>query len=218
MSHPTPIAIMHDPIADAKAQEATHNFVFRNATMGDIPALQQMIGDSLRALGKGYYTQAELDGSIGFLFGPDTVLIHDQTYFIIHPVAQPHTISACGGWSFRKTLYGGDAAPTLLRMPEKRDPAIDRASIRAIFTHPDWARRGLGTMMMRYCEERAREGKSAADGTMIVGGFTRLEMGATLSGVALYEKCGYVRSGREDVVTCPNGEGIGIVHMIKDLL
>lgn len=68
----------HDPIADAKAQEATHKFMFRAATMDDIPALQQMIGESLRALGKGYYTDAELDGSIGFLFGPDTVLIRDQ--------------------------------------------------------------------------------------------------------------------------------------------
>jgi len=100
----------------------------------------------------------------------------------------------------------------MLRMPEKRDPAVDRASIRAIFTHPDWARRGLGTMMMRYCEARAREGREG-----VVSGFDRLEMGATLSGVALYEKCGYVRSGKEDVVKCPGGEGIGIVHMVKDL-
>jgi hypothetical protein len=69
---------MHNPIADAKAQEATENFTFRVATMEDIPALQQMIGDSLRALGKGFYTEAELDDSIGYLFGPDTVLIHDQ--------------------------------------------------------------------------------------------------------------------------------------------
>jgi hypothetical protein len=69
---------MHNPIADAKAQEATQNFTFRNATTDDIPALQQMISDSLRALGIGYYTEAELDGSIGYLFGPDTVLIHDQ--------------------------------------------------------------------------------------------------------------------------------------------
>ena len=69
---------MHDPIADAKAQEATQQYTFRIATPADIPSLQQMIGDSLRALGKGYYTQAELDGSIGYLFGPDSVLIHDQ--------------------------------------------------------------------------------------------------------------------------------------------
>jgi hypothetical protein len=69
---------MNDPITDAKAQEATHQYTFRNATTVDIPALQQMIEDSLRALGKGYYTQAELDGSIGYLFGPDSVLIADQ--------------------------------------------------------------------------------------------------------------------------------------------
>ncbi|KAF2829726.1 hypothetical protein CC86DRAFT_316889 [Ophiobolus disseminans] len=204
---------MHDPIADAKAQEATHNFTFRTAILDDIPALQQMIGDSLRTLGLGYYTQAELDGSIGYLFGPDSVLIHDQTYFILHPNDQPSVICACGGWSFRKTLYGGDSAPSMLRMPEKRDPVVERASIRAIFTHPDWARRGLGTMLMRYCEARAQEGKPSEN----VGGFARLEMGATLSGVALYEKCGYVRSGSEDVVRCPNGEGIRIVRMTKDL-
>lgn len=102
-------------------------------------------------------------------------------------------------------------------MPEKRDPALDRASIRAIFTHPEWARRGLGTMMMRYCESRAREGIVSKNGDIVVGGFTRLEMGATLSGVALYERCAYIRSGREDVVRCPNGEGIKVVHMVKDL-
>ncbi|KAF2017336.1 acyl-CoA N-acyltransferase [Aaosphaeria arxii CBS 175.79] len=195
---------MSDPIADAKAQEATHSFAFRAATTSDIPALQEMIGQSLRGLSIGHYTQAELDGSIGFLFGPDTLLIHDQTYFILHPILSPDVIAACGGWSFRRTLYGADRAPG--RMPEKRDPKIERASIRAIFTHPEWARRGLGTMMMRYCEHKAKE-----------GGFNRLEMGSTLSGVALYEKCGYVKSGKEeDRVKCPNGEVIRIVHMIKD--
>jgi ribosomal protein S18 acetylase RimI-like enzyme len=96
-------------------------------------------------------------------------------------------------------------------MPLKRDPLHDRASIRAIFTSPSFARRGLGTMMMRHCEARAAEGNEET------AGFERLEMGATLSGVALYERCGYVRSGREDVVECPNGEGIRVVHMTKDL-
>jgi hypothetical protein len=74
---------MHDPITDAKAQEATQKYTFRNATIDDIPALQQTIGDSLRALGKGYYTQAQLDGSIGYLFGPDTALIHDEQVYPI---------------------------------------------------------------------------------------------------------------------------------------
>ena len=195
---------MTNPIAEAKAQEATHNYAFRNATADDIPALTKMIEVSLRGLGSAHYTQPELDGSIGFLFGPDTLLINDSTYFILHPVSSPSVICACGGWSFRRTLYGADTAPG--REPERRDPEKERASIRAIFTHPDWARRGLGTMMMRYCEGKARE-----------GGFQRLEMGATLSGVALYEKCGYTRSGKQDVVWCPNGEGIRIVHMIKDV-
>ncbi|KAL5378899.1 hypothetical protein DPSP01_008831 [Paraphaeosphaeria sporulosa] len=194
----------HDPIASAKAQEAAHKFEFRVATTADITALQKMIGESLRALGKGFYTQAELDGSIGYLFGPDTLLLHDRTYFILHPLDSPNVVSACGGWSFRRTLYGADTAPG--RLPEARDPKVERASIRAIFTHPEWARRGLGTMMMRHCEEQARE-----------GGFSALEMGATLSGVALYERCGYKRSGKIDVVRCPNGEGIQIVHMLKDL-
>lgn len=136
----------------------------------------------------------------------------NRTYYILHPVSEPHTICACGGWSFRKTLYGGDSAPSVLRMPAKRDPAVDRASIRAIFTSPAYARRGLGTMMMRHCERAASQGQPGE-----TAGFSRLEMGATLSGVALYERCGYVRSGREDVVACPNGEGIRILHMTKDL-
>ncbi|KAF2740986.1 acyl-CoA N-acyltransferase [Polyplosphaeria fusca] len=195
---------MHDPIADAKAQEATQNYTFRPATSSDIPALSKMMSESLRALSATHYTQAELDGSIGWLFGPDTLLINDQSYYIIHPSNASSTISACGGWSFRRTLYGADTAPG--RVPEPRDPQHERASIRAIFTHPAYARKGLGTMMMRYCEERARE-----------RGFTGLEMGSTLSGVDLYTRCGYVRSGKEDRVVCPNGEGIRIIHMIKDL-
>lgn len=134
-----------------------------------------------------------------------------RTYYILHPVHSPSTIAACGGWSFRQTLYGGNNAPSGLRLPAKRNPQRDRASIRAIFTHPAFARQGLGTMMMRYCEARAAEGNQETEG------FARLEMGATLSGVALYERCGYARSGREDVVPCPNGEGIRVVHMVKDL-
>jgi hypothetical protein len=68
-------------------------------------------------------------------------------------------------------------------------------------------------MMMRYCEAKARDGKEG-----VVRGFDRLEMGATLSGVMLYERCGYVRSGRQDVVKCPNGESIRVVHMTKDVV
>lgn len=74
----------HDPVAEAKAQEASHNFVFRDATMEDVPALQKMIGESMRGLGKGYYSEAELDGSIGWLFGPDTLLLRVSSYLYAH--------------------------------------------------------------------------------------------------------------------------------------
>ncbi|KAF1996181.1 hypothetical protein P154DRAFT_566208 [Amniculicola lignicola CBS 123094] len=191
---------MRDPTTNAKALEATQTYAFRNATLEDIPALKTVIEQSLRGLSTNDYSQDELDGSIGFLFGPDTLLIHDSTYFILHPSSSPSTICACGGWSFRQTLFGADSAPG--RLPATR-PLTSRASIRAIFTHPDFARQGLGTMVMRYCEEKAQG-----------AGYRGLEMGSTLTGVGLYERCGYVKSGREDtVVRCPNGAGIRVVHM-----
>jgi hypothetical protein len=80
-------------------------------------------------------TQSEIDGSIGFIFGPDTLIIEDGTYFVLTLQENPELIVACGGWSFRKTLYGGDLAPS--RKPARQDPPTERASIRAIFTHPD---------------------------------------------------------------------------------
>ncbi|KAF2497362.1 acyl-CoA N-acyltransferase, partial [Lophium mytilinum] len=186
------------------SEPAPISFHFRLATLSDIPALVNLIDLSIRQLSVGYYTQSQIDGSIGFIFAPDTLLIDDKTYFIIYPSTQPELIVASGGWSFRKTLYGGDRAPG--RLPARRDPATDRASIRAIFTHPDWSRRGLGSKMLRYCEEAAR-----------TGGFERLEMGSTLTGVKLYEKSGYVRSGVEDVVKLGNGDSLKVVHMEKDL-
>jgi GNAT superfamily N-acetyltransferase len=87
--------------------------------------------------------------------------------------------------SFHQTLYGGSNAPSTLRMLAKRNSTTDRATIRAIFTHPSFARQGLGTMMIRYCEAQAAEENEQTEG------FNRLEMGATLSGVELYERCGY---------------------------
>ena len=180
------------------------NFTLRKATPADIPALTSLISLSIRSLSTNHYTQSEIDGSIGFIFGPDTLLIEDGTYFVLTLQENPELIVACGGWSFRKTLYGSDLVPG--RKSARQDPLTERASIRAIFTHPDWTRQGLGTMMMRHCEEAARG-----------GGFLRLEMGSTLTGVALYERCGYRKSGREDVVKLPNGAELRVVHMVKDL-
>lgn len=82
------------------------------------------------------------------------LLIEDGTHFVLTLQENPEQIVACGGWSFCKTLYGGDLAPG--REPARRDLLTERASIHAIFTHPDWARQGLGTMMIRHYEEAAR--------------------------------------------------------------
>ena len=154
------------------------NFTLRKATPADIPAPTSLISLSIRSLSTNHYTRSEIDGSIGFIFGPDTLLIEDGTYFVLTLQENPELIVACGGWSFRNTLYGGDLATG--RKPARRDPLTERASIRAVFMHPGWARQGLRTITMRHCEEAARG-----------VGFLRLEMGSTLTGVALYERCGY---------------------------
>lgn len=153
----------------------------RKATTEDIPILQQLIDLSVRALHTTYYTPAVITGALKSIYGVDTALLSDGHYFAITPLSDPSTIIACGGWSHRSTLYGGDQFSsrddnTLLN-PEKGDAA----KIRAMFVHPAWARKGVGRFLILACEGAARE-----------AGFQRVEMGATLSGVPFYESMGYV--------------------------
>src|SRR5271163_1778095 len=101
------------------------NFTIRLATPDDIPQLHSLIELSIRQLSIGHYTQAEIDGSVGYIFGPDTLLIADGTYFVVEHSAQPSLIIASGGWSFRKTVYGSDRAPN--RFPGRLNPAVDAA-------------------------------------------------------------------------------------------
>ena len=177
-------------------------FLIRSATVEDIPQLHELIELSIRQLSTDFYTPAQIDGSIGSLFGPDTQLIADSTYFVASPVDKPDLIVGCGGWSFRKTLFGSDRASG--RLPERRDPATEAASIRAIFVRPGFTREGLGTQVVEHCEKVALE-----------AGFSRLEMGSTLTGLRLYLRCGYTRT-KEEAVPLPNGESLVVVHMTKD--
>jgi GNAT superfamily N-acetyltransferase len=109
----------------------------------------------------------------------------------------------CGGWSNRRTLFGSDHA--LVRENDFLDPARDAAKIRAIFVHPAWARRGLGSLILKHCEQAA-----------IDAGFRRFEMGSTLTGVPLYTLKGYVE--REHIaVPLPNGEVLPVIRMTKSL-
>ena len=183
-------------------QPATQ-FLLRQATAMDIPVLRSLIALSVRELQKDDYSSAQIDGALGHALGLDTQLIEDGTYFVAEAVEQGGLIVGCGGWSNRKTLFGSDHGPN--RAPALLDPATDAAKIRAIFVHPQWARKGLGTLILKHCEEAAQR-----------AGFGSLEMGSTLTGVPLYTLRGYV--AREHVaVPLPNGETLPIVLMVKVL-
>jgi GNAT superfamily N-acetyltransferase len=152
------------------------SFKIRVATAADIGALQTLISRSGIGLSAGFYTPEQAQAITREVFGVDTQLIQDGTYFAIEDDSR---IVACGGWSKRSTPYGGDqhkAAPDRLL-----DPATEAAKIRAFFVDPDMARQGLGSMLMRHCTEHA-----------LAAGFTSLELTATMPGVPLYTAHGFV--------------------------
>jgi GNAT superfamily N-acetyltransferase len=194
-------------------------FELRLATEEDVPALHGLIEASVRGLCAGYpttvsghwsaaacdYTRAQIEGALGTVLGLDTQLIRDQTYFIAEVVDQNAKagtrFAGCGGWSRRRTLFGSDRGPG--REPELLDPAVDAAKVRAIFVHPKFARRGLGSLILATVEDAAR-----------AEGFMRFEMGSTLTGVPLYRLRGYVETGRI-AVPLQNGESLPVVKMVK---
>ena len=178
------------------------NFTLRLATEADNPALHALIEASVRGLQRNDYTPEQIDGALGTLLGLDTQLVADGTYFIAEArAACARILVGCGGWSHRKTLFGSDHAP--VREPNFLDPAVDAAKIRAFFIHPDWARRGLGSKILDACESAAR-----------AAGFSRFEMGATLTGVPLYLARGYHVIERIEV-PLHNGAALPIVRMAK---
>jgi len=185
----------------------------RLAIPADIPVLQALIDASVRGLQAQDYTPAQIDGALKTVFGVDSQLIADGTYIVAEAIPsgsesnEPENneaaspIVGCGGWSKRKTLYGGDRWTG--REDELLDPLRDAAKIRAFFIHPDWARRGIGGMILEACEAAAR-----------VAGFTRYEMGATLTGAKLFGVKGYV-AVKPISVPLMNGEVLPVIHMEK---
>ena len=175
----------------------------RTATAADLEAIRTLIAASVRGL-QHEYSEGQREAALASVFTPDTQLIADQTYFVVE-AAEGGALAACGGWSWRKTLYGGDHHHAS-RDAARLDPAIDAAKIRAFFVHPQWSRRGLGTRLLRACERAAWD-----------AGFRRAEMGATLSGVPFYERHGYRRLA-EILVDLPGGERLPVVRMEKALV
>jgi GNAT superfamily N-acetyltransferase len=177
------------------------NIQFRTATLEDVPALRQLIAASARGLAAGDYTREQIEGALGAAWGVDTQLIRDGTYFAVE--ADGAGIIACGGWSYRKTLFGSDGQAG--REAAELDPSVDAARIRAFFVHPDWARRGVGRALLEKCEQEARR-----------HGFRSTALTATLPGVRLYQQCGYLGEQPVDY-PLPNGLTITFVPMTKTL-
>jgi GNAT superfamily N-acetyltransferase len=174
---------------------------FRTATMEDVPALNALIDASVRGLQTNDYTAAVIEGAAGGALGLDRQLVADGTYFVAE--AEDGFLAGCGGWSFRTTLCGGDRLAG--REPAAMDPVVDAAKIRGIYVHPSWARKGLGSLILAYCEAKSME-----------AGFTRLEMGSTLTGVPLYRLRGY-RETERIALPLPNGERLAVVRMEKSV-
>ncbi len=172
---------------------------FRPALPADIPTLTELIAASVRILQAADYSESQRESALISVFGVDTQLIADGTYFVAEIDG---TIVACGGWSKRKTLFGADHC--VGREDSLLDPLKDAAKIRAFFVHPEYARRGIGTRVLEACESAAT-----------AAGFKRFEMGATLTGVALYKARGYREVERIEVPLA-NGELLPIVRMEKE--
>jgi GNAT superfamily N-acetyltransferase len=178
------------------------DFHLRTANRNDIPALHELIAVSVRGLMTWTYSSSQLEAALGTWLGVDSQLVADGTYFVVEAEVDGRTtMVGCGGWSKRKTPYGSDHRPG--REDALLDPKMDAAKIRAMFVHPEWARKGIGSLIMDECERAAAE-----------AGFTRFEMGATLSGVPLYEKYGYAAKERVEL-PLSNGETLLIVRMEK---
>ncbi|HEY2400408.1 MAG TPA: GNAT family N-acetyltransferase [Steroidobacteraceae bacterium] len=147
----------------------------REATLAERDVLQDLIARSARGLSTADYRAEQIEGALQGTFGVDSQLIRDGTYFVVE---EDGVIVGCGGWSFRKTLFGGDQRPE--RDVAELDPRTDPAKIRAFFVDPAHARRGIGTMLLDKCEAEAR-----------LRGFSRVELMSTLPGIRLYSARGY---------------------------
>ena len=175
-------------------------FRLRKAVFDDIPRLRELIEASVRGLQSADYTPAQIERALNSVYGVDTQLIADGTYFAVE-TEENGQIVACGGWSRRRTLYGGDQY--VGREDSLLDPARDAAKIRAFFVDPEWARKGIGSLILHACEQAA-----------VADGFGRLEMGATLSGIPFYRAKGYVEL-EPQFVPLGDGEKLPIVRMSK---
>ncbi len=179
--------------------DATVGVVITVASAAEVPELELLIAASARALSRGYYTEVATEAAITYVFGVDSDLIDDGSYLAARVDG---VLAGCGGWSARRTLFGGDRFAA--RETGRLDPAVDAARIRAFFVAPDFARRGVGAALLAACEAAAT-----------AAGFTRTELMATLPGVPLYRRYGYIAAAPTEVDL--GGTRVEFVPMHKNL-
>jgi GNAT superfamily N-acetyltransferase len=170
----------------------------RIATLDDVPAIERLIERSVRELSVAWYTPEQIESALRFMFGVDTQLVRDGTY---HVADANGAVVAAGGWSRRRTLFGGDRWKH--EADELLDPTREPARIRAFFVDPNWSRRGLGRLLYDTC---VRDARSA--------GFERLELMATLPGEPLYRALGFEADERVEL-TLPDGVSVPLVRMSR---
>ena len=172
----------------------------RRATMADALDISKLIAESARELGRSDYSDDVIEAALKSAWGLDTQLIADGTYFLAHVDGE---LAACGGWSFRRTLFGSDGLSS--RDDRRLSPGQDPARIRAFFVRPQFARQGLGARLLALCEQEA---KSA--------GFLTLSLGATAPGRRLYRAFGFVE-GEPINFDLGGGMTIQIIPMSKTI-
>ena len=154
-------------------------YTIRKAKLEDRDRISELIADSARGLSREHYDDAQIEAAIASVFGVDTTLIEDGTYFVAEDGGE---LAGCGGWSRRRTLFGGDQYAT--RDVSYVDPSTEPARIRAFFVHPAHARKGVAHAILKECEREA-----------MAHGFRAIELMSTLPGVKFYEACGYSVQG-----------------------
>lgn len=188
------------PSTRTKMSMSSLNFRIRPAMIAEKEVLQELIAASARAL-SAEYDREETEAAIHYIFGVDSEVVEDGTYYVVE---REEELLACGGWSRRRTLFGGDQYQG--RKSGLLNPQTEPAKIRAFFVHPNAARQGIGSSLLAHCEAEAKR-----------HGFSRIEMMATLPGVKLYEKFGY-EPGELEYHTVPDGRKVRFVPMIKSLI
>jgi GNAT superfamily N-acetyltransferase len=175
-------------------------FRIRSARRDDIPRIERLIERSVRGLSAAHYDAAQIESALRFMFGVDSQLVDDGTY---HVIEADGALVASGGWSRRRTLFGGDQWKH--GADEPLDPAREPARIRAFFVDPAWSRRGLGRSLFDACVRDA-----------LAAGFRRLELMATLPGESLYRTLGFTADERIELAL-PDGVRVPLVRMSRSI-